>query len=288
MTAQGIGNGEMANKDGGKGNGNGMGNGRGTGSLTIPFPIPIPFPAVFVALFLFPCSLFSQWPQHSLERPQPKVVTPAPAGATVPPPADAVVLFYGKSLANWRTGGGEGKPAGWKVANGYMEVVAGSGAIHTVRAFGDVQLHVEWATPPNPPDSVKSQERGNSGVFLMSIYEVQVLDSYNNKTYADGSAASIYGQYPPLVNASRKPGEWQTYDIVFHAPRFRADASLADSARFTVFHNGVLVQDNVSAMGPTTNGRRTPYSMHADKLPLTLQDHGDPIRFRNIWVRELP
>ncbi|HEX7937808.1 MAG TPA: DUF1080 domain-containing protein [Gemmatimonadaceae bacterium] len=228
------------------------------------------------------------WPQHSLDRPAPKVVTPAPAGAPVPPPADAIVLFDGKSLDNWRTADKAGSPAKWKVAKGYMEVVAGSGGIRTVQAFGDVQLHVEWATPANPPDSLKSQERGNSGVFLMSTYEVQVLDSWNNKTYADGSAGSIYGQYPPLVNVSRKPGEWQTYDIIFHSPHFRADSSVAAPARFTVFHNGVLIQDNVALVGPTSHMRRTPYSMHPDKLPLMLQDHGDPIRYRNIWVRELP
>jgi len=228
------------------------------------------------------------WPQHSLDRPAPKVVAPAPPGAPVPPPADAIVLFDGKSLDQWRSADKNGSPAKWKVASGHMEVVAGTGGIRTVQAFGDVQLHVEWATPANPPDSLKSQERGNSGVFLMSTYEVQVLDSYNNKTYADGSAASIYGQYPPLVNVSRKPGEWQTYDIIFHAPHFRADSSVASPARFTVFHNGVLVQDNVALVGPTTNGRRAPYAMHPDKLPIMLQDHGDPIRYRNIWVRELP
>jgi hypothetical protein len=214
-------------------------------------------------------------------------VAPAPAGAPVPPPSDAIVLFDGTSLANWHHGDSVMTPARWKVANGYMEVVAGTGAIHTVRPFGDVQLHVEFATPPNPPASHKSQERGNSGVFLMSRYEVQVLDSYDNKTYPDGQAGAIYGQYPPLVNASRKPGEWQSYDIVFHAPRFRADSSVASPARFTVYHNGVLVQDNVSLVGPTSNMRRDPYVMHADRMPLLLQDHGDPVRYRNIWVREL-
>jgi hypothetical protein len=167
-----------------------------------------------------------------------------------------------------------------------MEVAKGTGSIETAQGFGSAQLHVEWRAPV--PAEGSGQDRGNSGVFLMGMYEVQVLDSYKNRTYADGSAGAIYGQYPPLVNASRKPGEWQTYDIVFRAPRFRADSTLADSAHFTVFHNGVLVQNNVAAMGPTSHMRRTPYSYHADKLPIMLQDHGDPIRFRNIWVRELP
>ena len=228
----------------------------------------------------------STWPQHSLDRPQPPIVTPAPAGAPVPPPSDAVVLFDGKSLSNW-VSMRPGEAARWKVANGYMEVVKGSGDIRTTFEFGDAQLHVEFATPANPPDSLTSQERSNSGVYLMSRYELQVLDSYNNKTYPDGQAGAIYGQYPPLVNASRKPGEWQTYDVVFHRPRFDEAGKLASPARMTVFHNGVLVQDNTEIMGPTTHMRRSPYAPHPDKLPLLLQDHGDPIRYRNIWVREL-
>ena len=185
----------------------------------------------------------------------------------------------------------DGSPATWPVSDGVATVDKKVGGIKTKRSFTNYQLHIEWRIPEGITGS--GQARGNSGVFLASTgagdmgYELQVLDSYNNKTYPDGQAGAIYGQYPPIVNASRKPGEWQTYDIVFHAPRFKPDGALADSARFTVFHNGVLVQDNVSAMGPTTHMRRTPYSKHADKLPLMLQDHGDPIRYRNIWVREL-
>jgi hypothetical protein len=166
-----------------------------------------------------------------------------------------------------------------------MEAVKGAGAIQTVRSFGSCQLHVEWATPS--PAVGQDQDRGNSGVFLMNTYEVQVLDSYNSKTYADGMAAAIYGQYPPLVNASRKPGEWQTYDIVFHSPHFDADGTLIAPARMTVFHNGVLVHDHQELTGPTAHKARPPYKAHADRLPLSLQDHAHPVRFRNIWLREL-
>jgi hypothetical protein len=167
-----------------------------------------------------------------------------------------------------------------------MEVVPGTGSIETARGFGDAQLHIEWRTPT--PAKGEGQERGNSGVFLMGRYEVQVLDSYQNVTYPDGQAAAIYGQFPPLVNASRPPGEWQTYDIVFHAPRFDASGKLLSPARMTVLHNNVLVQDNVTLVGPTANRQQPPYSAHPDKLPISLQDHGNPMRFRNIWIRELP
>lgn len=225
----------------------------------------------------------AKWAIHDLNRPLPPVVDPGPAGPPVPAPSDAVVLFDGKDLSLWEDG--KGDPAKWKVENGYMEVVAKTGSIRTKRGFGDCQLHIEWATPSAV--SGEGQERGNSGVFLMDTYEVQVLDSYNNRTYADGQAASIYGQYPPLVNASRKPGEWQTYDIVFHAPRFGADGKLVEPARMTVFHNAVLVHDNDELTGPTAHKARPPYKAAADKLPLSLQDHGNPVRYRNIWLREL-
>jgi len=171
------------------------------------------------------------------------------------------------------------------MANGYVEVVPGTGAIATKQGFGDVQLHIEWAAPT--PAKGEGQERGNSGVFLMGMYEVQVLDSYRNKTYPDGQAGAVYGQYPPLVNASRPPGEWQTYDIVFHGPRFDAGGKLLRPARMTVVFNGVLVQDNVVLTGPTAHQTRPPYAAHPEKLPLSLQDHGNPMRFRNIWVREI-
>jgi len=232
---------------------------------------------------LAPTQDLGPWPQHSMDRPQPPVVTPAPYDKPYVPPSDAVVLFDGSTLAGWEVD--SGKPAGWKLENGYMEVVRGTGSIHTTRRFGDCQLHVEWAAPA-PPEG-EGQERGNSGVYLMSLYEVQVLDSYQNKTYADGLAAALYGQYPPLVNPSRPPGEWQTYDIVFHAPRFDASGKVLFPARVTVLFNNVLVQDNVALSGPTAHMRRPPYRAHPDRLPLLLQDHGVPVRYRNIWIREL-
>jgi len=226
----------------------------------------------------------TNWPQHSMDRPQPPVVTPGPF-VSVAPPSDAIVLFDGRSLANWSSTQRPGEAAKWKVADRYMEVVANAGAIETKQAFGDVQLHIEWRAP-TPPKG-ESQERGNSGVFLMGRYEVQVLDSYHNVTYPDGQAGAVYGQFPPLVNASRPPGEWQTYDIVFHRPRFDAEGKVTRPARMTVVHNGVLVQDNVELSGPTAHQERPPYSQHPDALPLMLQDHGNPVRFRNIWVRKL-
>jgi hypothetical protein len=224
-----------------------------------------------------------KWAVHDETRPLPPVVNPGPAGPPAAAPSDAIVLFGGQDLSAWQDAKGE--PAKWKVEGGYMEVVAKTGAIRTRQGFGDCQLHVEWAAPAVVIG--EGQGRGNSGVFLMDIYEVQVLDSYNNKTYADGSAASLYGQYPPLVNACRKPGEWQTYDIIFRRPRFDAGGKVISRARFTVLHNGVLVQDNVELTGPTAHKARPPYKAHADKLPISLQDHGNPVRYRNIWLRPL-
>jgi len=224
-----------------------------------------------------------KWAVHDETRPLPPVVDPGPAGLPALAPSDAVVLFDGKDLSSWQDA--KGGPAKWKVEAGYMEVVAKTGSIRTKQGFGDCQLHVEWASPAVVVG--ESQGRGNSGVFLMDTYEVQVLDCYNNKTYADGSAASVYGQYPPLVNACRKPGEWQTYDIIFHRPRFDAAGKVVSPARVTVLHNGVLVQDNVELTGPTAHKARPPYKAHADKLPLSLQDHGNPVRYRDIWIRPL-
>jgi hypothetical protein len=224
-----------------------------------------------------------KWGVHDETRPMPPVVDPGPAGPPFPVPSDAVVLFNGKDLAGWTTA--KGAPAKWLVTDGYMQAVKGAGSIQTERRFGDCQLHVEWATPS--PAIGAGQDRGNSGVFLMNIYEVQVLDSYQSKTYADGMAAALYGHYPPLVNASRKPGEWQTYDIVFRAPRFDQTGGVTSPACFTVFHNGVLVHDAQELAGPTVNKARPPYKAHADRLPLGLQDHSHPVRFRNIWIREL-
>ena len=223
------------------------------------------------------------WPPHDVNRPQPPVVDPGPAVPPAPVPADAVVLFDGKNLGGWETA--KGAPAVWKVENGYMEAAPKAGSIQTKKGFGDCQLHVEWAAPAEVKGS--DQGRGNSGVFLQNIYEVQVLDCFNNKTYADGTTAALYGQHPPLVNACRKPGEWQTFDIVFHRPRFDKDGNLVTPARFTVLFNGILVQDNAVLTGPTVFRARPPYKAHADKLPIGLQDHGNPVRYRNIWIREL-
>ncbi len=227
-----------------------------------------------------PIPSLDAWEVHDLERPQPRMVTPS-AMTPAPPPSDAIVLFDGQSLDEWthRTG----QPASWTVKDGYMEVRAGAGAIATKRSFGDVQLHIEWATP----NSGDGQDSGNSGVYLMNTYEVQVLNSYENKTYPDGQAAALYGQYPPLVNASRPAGEWQSYDIVFRRPHFDDNGDLTRPARVTVFHNGVLVQDNVILTGPTGHRSRPPYQAHEDQLPMVLQDHNEPTRYRNIWVREL-
>jgi hypothetical protein len=228
------------------------------------------------------------WTQHDLSRPQPTVVSPGtgvPAEPPGQPPSDAVVLFGGKDLGAWK-GSKDGAAAPWKVENGYFEVVKGTGGIETKQGFGDVQLHIEWMTPS--PAKGEGQDRGNSGVFFGGgRYEIQVLDSYGNKTYPDGQAGSLYGQYPPLVNACRPPGEWQAYDIVFEAPRFDAAGGVTKRARVTVFHNGVLVQHAMEFIGPATNKVRTPYSAHPERLPIGLQDHNHPVRFRNVWLREL-
>lgn len=225
----------------------------------------------------------NKWKIHDPERPQPPAVNPGPEGQPVPPPSDAIVLFDGKNLSQWEDK--KGQPARWKVENGYMEVIKDTGDIRTKRKFGDCQLHVEWAAP----EEIKgdSQDHGNSGVYLMGLYEVQVLDCYANQTYPDGMTAAIYGQYPPQVNACRPPGEWQTYDIIFHRPHFGVDGDLIKPATVTVFFNGILVQDNVALTGPTEHKKRPLYKAHAAKLPLMLQDHGNPVRFRNIWIREL-
>jgi hypothetical protein len=229
----------------------------------------------------------TKWEIHDRNRPVPPAVDPGTAStqdAPGRPPADAVVLFNGKDLSQW-VEKKDGSPAKWKVENGYFEVVQKTGDLQTREAFGDCQLHVEFAEPS--PAKGEDQDRGNSGVFLQGLYETQVLDSYQSKTYADGQAAAIYGQYPPLVNASRPPGQWQTYDIIFHGARFDASGKVTRPARETVFHNGVLVQDNVELTGPTGHHVRPPYKPGPEKLPLALQDHGHPVRYRNIWIREL-
>ena len=223
-----------------------------------------------------------KWRVHDKDRPRPAVVTPGDSGG---PPSDAIVLFDGKGLSEWRKQGGEGAAAEWKVVDGAMEV-SRTGSIRTAREFGDMQLHIEWRAPEVVESH--SQGRGNSGVYLMGRYEVQVLDSYENDTYPDGQAAAMYGQYPPAVNACRPPGEWQTYDIAFRAPRFEEETGeLLEPALVTVIHNGVLVHHARPFLGAATHRRLPKYEAHPAKGPLVLQDHGNPVRFRNIWVREL-
>jgi hypothetical protein len=229
----------------------------------------------------------SPWRVHDINRPRPAVVSVPPAGDPVKAPGDAIVLFDGTDLSHWRKPGknpGELLPAPWKVTEGYLEVVPDSGSIVSVDTFGDCQLHIEWSAPTPPEGS--SQGRGNSGVILMGKYEIQVLDSFDNITYADGQAAAVYGQYPPLVNVTRAPGEWNVYDIVFQAPEFDGDR-LVDHAYVTVFHNGVLVQYHRKIIGGVAHRNVAKYEPHSPAGPLLLQDHGNPTRFRNIWVRPL-
>ena len=206
--------------------------------------------------------------------PVPPIINPGAPGA---PPSDAIVLLDGTDLSEW-TGD-------WNVEDGAVTVVAGAGSLTTKRRFGDVQLHLEWRTPSVVEG--EGQGRGNSGVFLMERYEVQVLDSYENETYVNGQAGAIYKQHIPLVNPARRPGVWQSCDIVFMAPRFSADGAVEQPATFTVLLNGVLIQNHVTVFGTTVNIGEPEYEAHAAKEPLMLQDHTNPVSYRNIWVREL-
>ena len=215
--------------------------------------------------------------------PVPKVITP---GNTViaDAPSDAVILFGTvKDSANWLNK--EGKPFNWLAKDNNLTVVPFAGDLKTKHSFGDCQLHIEWRTPAEVKGD--GQGRGNSGIFLMSRYELQVLDSYNNSTYSNGQAGSIYKQHMPMANVCRKPGEWQSYDIVFIAPQFYSDSALKSPARMTVFQNGVLIQNNVELWGPMQFIGVPKYEMHAAKEPLLLQDHHNQVSFRNIWIREL-
>ena len=222
-----------------------------------------------------------RWRIHDSRRPPPRVVQPA-SFVHVPPPSDAVVLLGpGDDLSAWQKD--DGKPVSWPIAGGVLQ--SGKGYVRTRAEFTDIQLHLEFATPSEVKG--ESQGRGNSGVFLAGVFEIQVLDSFENPTYADGQAAAMYGQHPPLVNASRSPGEWQSYDIVFTAPRFGADGTLSAPAIVTVFHNGVLVHNARPFWGPTEHKKINPYVPSTARGPLRLQDHGNPVRFRNIWLREL-
>jgi hypothetical protein len=212
--------------------------------------------------------------------PVPRVITP---GVGTAAPSDAIVLFDGKDLSQWQHG--NGSAAKWSIAESAFTVVKGSGDLQTKRGFGDCQLHIEWRTPAQIEG--EGQGRGNSGVFLQGRYEVQVLDSYNNRTYSNGQAASIYKQFIPLVNASRKAGEWQSYDIFFRAPQFAENGTVMKPAFVTVVHNGVLVQNHVELKGSTVFIGAPSYRKHNPKEPLMLQDHGNPVSYRNIWIREL-
>jgi len=226
-----------------------------------------------------------KWKVHDKDRPNPPVVTP---GATfshgAPPPDDATVLFDGSNLDAWASDKGNA-PAPWKIENGYLEVVGGSGGIHTKGEWQDVQLHLEFATPRKVEG--ESQGRGNSGVFFHGQFEIQVLDSYKNQTYADGQVGALYGQWPPLANPIKPPGEWNSYDIVFEAPRFDAEGKLTRPAYATVFLNGVLLHNRKEINGPTNHRSTPPYRAYSGKGNISLQDHGNPTRFRNMWVRPI-
>ena len=229
-----------------------------------------------------------KWHVHDPDRPHPLVVTPAatPGGA----PSDAIVLFDGKDLSKWAQDG-RGDEKGkivapkWPVKDGYFEVGANSGDLFTREKFGDVQLHLEFSEPPGITGT--SQARGNSGVLFMHRYEIQVLDAYKNPTYADGQAGAIYGQWPPLANPSRPPGEWNVYDIVFEAPKYEGE-KLAKPAYFTVFMNGVLLHNRKESMGPMVYRQVAKYIPQPNEDVLALQDHHNPVRYRNIWIRRIP
>ena len=242
------------------------------------------------------------WKASEQWEPVPKKVTP---GFLQAPPSDAIILFDGSDVDAWqnpkydygarmdqveailreKVERPEYSPAEWIVKDGTMIVKPGSGAIETKQAFGDCQLHIEWLAPFDL--GKEDQQYSNSGVFLMGLYEIQVLNSYENSTYANGQAGSLYKQHPPLVNASRPPGEWQVYDIIFNAPRFDDDGKLLRPATMTALHNGILIQNNSELQGPNVYIGESHYIKHPEKMPLLLQDHGDKVRFRNIWIREL-
>lgn len=227
------------------------------------------------------------WPVHDLDRPAPRQVEPghcSPTDEAVPPPADATVLFDKDDLSAWQHN--DSTAAKWMVDGDVFQVVKGTGYIHTKEKFGSVQAHVEFMSPVQPDR--KSQNKGNSGIFFFNQrYEVQILNSYDNPTYPDGQATALYGQTPPLVNASCPEMTWQKYDIVFNRPKFDAQGNMSTPASATVFHNGILVQNHTELSGPTGHKSRPPYEVHEAKGNISLQDHGEPVRFRNVWVRPL-
>jgi hypothetical protein len=250
--------------------------------------LPLKFGILALALCAFEAQAETSAPEKLTEvwKPVPPIVQ-APPDA---PPSDAIVLFDGKNLDAWEPNGSRGKL--WRMEGGALVIPPNRpGDLQTRQSFGDVQLHIEWRTPTYAKG--EGQSRGNSGVFFMGLYELQILDSYQNKTYVNGQAAAVYKEHAPLVNVSRAPGEWQAYDVVFIAPRFSAEGKLLRPARMTAFHNGVLVQHDVELTGPTPNGLTfhqpalPPYVAHPPKLPLMLQGHGSPVAFRNIWLRDV-
>ncbi|MCH7411255.1 DUF1080 domain-containing protein [Belliella sp. DSM 111904] len=245
--------------------------------------------AIFI-LAMSSTSLFAQQKEVKLPpeatefyQPVPRKVTPGQENNMAPD--DAIVLFDGSNLNQFESNRSEGGAAQWTLSDGVMTVKPRTGDIRTKEAFGDMQLHIEWSSPTEIKG--EGQGRGNSGVIIMGHYEVQVLDSYESKTYTNGQAASIYKQFPPLVNAMKAPGEWNTYDIFFTAPRFNKDGMVISPAKVTVVHNGVLVQNAVELKGPTEYIGIPNYRAHAEELPFVLQDHGDLVSYRNIWVRKL-
>ncbi len=226
-----------------------------------------------------------KWRVHDMDRPRPIKVTPGTSPWSGAPPSDAVILFDGKDLSQWMTQGRGGlQEPKWKVENGYIEIIPKSGKLVSKQSFGDCQLHVEWMIPENATG--KGQGQGNSGIELMTRYEVQVLESHDNLTYADGGAGAIYGVWPPLVNPSRPKGQWNVYDIFFEAPRFE-DGKVVSPAYATVVFNGVLVQNHKAYVGGTTWRKNGVYTPHPAEMPLSLQDHSQPVRFRNIWMRNI-
>jgi hypothetical protein len=238
---------------------------------------------MLAGIFVVMCAQQDEGPnpkETEVWEPEPEVVTP---GELTAPPSDAIVLFDGTDFSNWEHENGE--PVKWDLGDGAMTVKKKTGSIRTKQGFGDCQLHVEWRTPAEVEG--EGQGRGNSGIFLQARYELQVLDSYDNRTYSNGQAGSLYKQYMPLVNASRKPGEWQTYDIIYTAPTFDSDGNVVSPAYMTVLHNGVLVQNHSELRGPTVYKGQPQYEPHSDREPIVLQDHSDPVSYRNIWIREL-
>lgn len=233
---------------------------------------------------------YMQWEVHQKDRPQPPVVDPGYPGTqerTGKAPSDAIVLFDGTSTdAFVKTNGKD--PIGWEIDDqGALVITRGTGSIQTKQPFGDMQLHVEFFVPESEAKN-SGQSRGNSGIFPMKRYEIQVLDSKDNPVYPDGMVGALYGQFPPLVNSARGIGQWQTYDIIFRRPHFNEDGSLKKPARMTALINGILVQDNQEILGPCVHKKRTSYKAHEDALPIMFQNHGQTVHYRNMWVRELP